>query len=142
MSRAAAWSAPAAAVLLATVTQAGTLRVTGAWVANVPGPNTAAYFVLHNDSARPVALIGASSAAATAAEVHGTSRVAGRDQMRPIPRLAIPARDSVVLAPGGTHLMLIGLRAPMSPGRELPITLRFSNGQVLALRARAPWPKD
>lgn len=46
--------------------------------------------------------------------------------MRPLQSgLAIPAGSSVELKPGGTHIMLMGLEAPLPEGDSLRLTLRF-----------------
>jgi copper(I)-binding protein len=39
--------------------------------------------------------------------------------------LEIPAGGTVTLAPGGFHLMLIGLTAPLKAGTRVPVTLVF-----------------
>jgi copper(I)-binding protein len=39
--------------------------------------------------------------------------------------LPIPAGGSVVLEPSSYHLMLIGLKKPLTPGETFPLTLTF-----------------
>ena len=39
--------------------------------------------------------------------------------------LDIPAGATVTLAPGGYHLMLVGLKAPFKAGTRVPVTLVF-----------------
>ena len=43
----------------------------------------------------------------------------------PLARLSVPARGSVTLAPGGTHLMLIGVHEALVAGQTVPVELRF-----------------
>jgi copper(I)-binding protein len=60
--------------------------------------------------------------------------------MRPVEGgLEIPAGGAVELKPGGLHLMLIGLKAPLSEGGNVPLTLVFDNGMRVdaALSVRA-----
>jgi copper(I)-binding protein len=38
----------------------------------------------------------------------------------------VPARAVVVLAPQGTHLMLMGLTQPLVAGERIPLTLQFA----------------
>jgi copper(I)-binding protein len=46
--------------------------------------------------------------------------------MRPVKDgLPIPAGKSVSLAPGGYHLMLMDLKAPLKKGDKIPVTLKF-----------------
>ena len=40
--------------------------------------------------------------------------------------LAIPAGTGATLAPGGDHVMLSGLKAPLKPGDRLQLTFRFA----------------
>lgn len=111
------------------------VRLTGGRVAKVPAssPNTAAFFVLHNPGPRPLALVKASSPVANATELHEMRMAGGKAQMRMVQRIEIPARDSVALAPGGTHVMLIGLKAPLPAGTRVPLRLTFSDRTTLDL---------
>jgi copper(I)-binding protein len=81
------------------------------------------------------ALVGASSPAATTAEVHetvamgtpapGASGDAGMMGMQPVKRLEIPAGGSVELKSGSYHVMLIGLKKDLKAGDTIEITLTF-----------------
>jgi copper(I)-binding protein len=46
-------------------------------------------------------------------------------RMRALERLDLPAGKPVALKPGGYHLMLQGLKAPLQPGTSIPVTLTF-----------------
>jgi copper(I)-binding protein len=55
--------------------------------------------------------------------------------MRPLERLEVPASSTVSLSPGGTHLMLMGLKAPLADGSSVPLELSFAKSgkkQVVA----------
>ena len=48
-------------------------------------------------------------------------------QMREITGgLPVPANGSVVLKPGSYHVMLIGLKKPLTAGETFPLTLTFA----------------
>jgi copper(I)-binding protein len=53
-------------------------------------------------------------------------------KMRPVNGgLTVPPGQSVTLAPGGYHLMMLGLTAPLKKGGTVPVTLKFENaGEV------------
>lgn len=52
-------------------------------------------------------------------------------RMREVEALDVPANKSTVLQQGGTHLMLIGLKAPLKEGTTIPLSLRFEKaGEV------------
>ena len=78
-------------------------------------------------------LTGVSSPVAEKAELHESFTEGGVAKMRPVASLAVEQSKPVVLAPGGYHIMLIGLRQPLKQGDVFPVTLNFVNaGQVTA----------
>jgi periplasmic copper chaperone A len=117
---------------------AGGITVTGAQVRMVPPNTTIAQMslVLHNQSARQRRLISAHSPLATAVELHARLSDAADDmRMREIPDIAIAAHGEVALTPRGLHLMLIGLKEPLSEGDIVPVTLTFDGGGTVRVDA-------
>lgn len=87
----------------------------------------AAYFTLHNTGAVDDRLIAVASDAARRVMLHAS--VAEGDVMRMIALdegLALPAGETVVLEPGGNHIMLMGLTAPLAPGDTIKVALTFA----------------
>jgi len=101
--------------------------VRNAWVrAPAPGLAVAAgYLDIANDGPSTVELTGASSPAADTIEIHTESHDGDMMQMRQIEHLPIPSGQTVSLAPGATHLMLLQFKG--GTGR-IPVTLTFSDG--------------
>jgi len=94
-------------------------------------PTSAAYMTVRNPGAAPDRLLGASCACAASVSLHQTTHADGIARMVEEPAVAIPAGGAVVFAPGGRHLMLIGLTAPIRAGTEVPMVLRFERaGEV------------
>jgi hypothetical protein len=88
--------------------------------------NSAAYMILHNHTDKDVALIGASSDAAAAVEIHLSSMGAdGTMQMAQQESVAIPADKELELKPGSYHIMFIGLTKDLNVGDEVNLTLHF-----------------
>jgi periplasmic copper chaperone A len=117
---------------------AGGITVTNAQVRMVPPNTTMAQMslVLHNQSARERKLIKAQSPLATAVELHARLSEAADDmRMREIPDIAIAAHGEVALTPRGLHLMLIGLKEPLSEGDIVPVTLTFDGGGTIRVDA-------
>lgn len=112
------------------------LQIRGAWIRTpLPGVTAAAgYVTFVGASQRSDELVGASSPRAAAIEIHATSSKDGVLRMRPVERLPIPAGATVRLAPGGTHLMLMGLSAPLAGGESLPVTLTFERAGAVTVR--------
>ncbi|MGZ8364527.1 MAG: copper chaperone PCu(A)C [Caulobacteraceae bacterium] len=88
-------------------------------------PNTAAYLTIANAGAKPDRLLSASCACAAKVEAHQTMMHGGMSMMMAAPAVAIPARGSVSFTPGGLHLMVTGLKAPLKDGGMQEFTLRF-----------------
>ena len=64
-------------------------------------------------------------------EVHTTEESDGVARMMHVDNLPIPAGETVELAPGGYHVMFMGLEAPFEYGQKIPATLIFENaGEV------------
>ena len=103
------------------------LDVRDPWVrATIAGQSgTAAYLTVENRGGSDDRLVGVSSASADAS-LHSTSNENGVSRMRPLTDgLPIPAGATVQLRPGGNHIMLMGLREPLQPGRAITIRLTF-----------------
>lgn len=125
------------ASLASSAVLADTLSVDDLHVRAVPpvSTTTAAFMVLHNDGDEDRSLVGASTPAAGVAELHNHVNVDGVMQMRQVEAIPVPAGEHVSLAPGGYHLMLIDLAAPLHEGDELSLTLTFDEGESLTLDA-------
>jgi copper(I)-binding protein len=68
--------------------------------------------------------------------------MSGAMTMRPINELALPAGETVQLKPGGYHIMLIDLVAPLEVGQTFDLTLSFGSGATksvsVEVREEAP----
>jgi len=94
-----------------------------------PGqPNSAAFMTLTNSGEVDGALVAAASPAAEVVELHTHAMVEGMMRMRRIERIDLPAGEVVKLAPGGLHIMLIGLVAPLVIDETVEIRLSFDDG--------------
>jgi copper(I)-binding protein len=117
---------------------AASLRVEGAWARTSPMMELAgaAFMVLINDGPTDDALIAATTPVATTVELHQTTADAsGVMTMAPVPSIPVPAGGSTELAPGGYHVMLIGLVEPLVEGAMVPLTLTFEGGAILEVGA-------
>lgn len=124
----------------------GGISVVDAWArAAAPGQAVSAgYFTLCNGGASDDALVSATSSAAGVVELHeSTTNADGVSSMRHLDELPAPAGGRVTLAPGGAHLMLMGLSAPLSEGGSISVTLRFKSGatETIDLPVRAGPPE-
>ncbi len=94
----------------------------------------AVYMTIDNKSGTADRLTGALSDVADKLQIHEMKVENGVMQMREIPGgLPIPANGSVVLKPGSYHVMLIGLKKPLTAGEKFPLTLTFEKAGNIAV---------
>lgn len=123
-------------LLLALITPtAWSLEALEGWMRALPPgqPTGAAYMTLRNTGSAPVVVVGASSPAAQRVEIHQSSQVDGMWRMVRLQNLEIAPGATVTLAPGGTHLMLFGLKASPRPGDGVSLNLELAGGDTLAV---------
>ncbi|HUA55901.1 MAG TPA: copper chaperone PCu(A)C [Candidatus Sulfotelmatobacter sp.] len=107
---------------------ASPIAVEGPWARATPaGARTGAvYMTLANKANASDRLTAAASDVAAEVQIHEMSVVNGIMKMRQLTDgLAIPAGGSVTLKPGSYHVMLIGLKKPLTVGETFPLTLTF-----------------
>jgi periplasmic copper chaperone A len=85
----------------------------------------AAYVSVMNHAAEADTLVSAATPAARTAEIHMTVTADGVMKMKAAGELEIPAMGRLEMKPGGYHIMLVGLKAPLRKGDEIEITLTF-----------------
>lgn len=90
-----------------------------------------AYLTLVNQSDAPDRLIAIITQAAKAAEPHRTMMVGDVMKMEAAGVIDLPPHAEVTMAPGGLHVMLMGLTAPLKEGGAIAMTLTFEKaGQI------------
>lgn len=95
----------------------------------------AGYLTIRNAGPLPDRLIAVSSPRAAKVEIHTMSLDDGIMRMRPLANgLEVPAGGETSLAPGGNHIMLIGLKGPLKEGERVPATLRFARAGTITVR--------
>jgi copper(I)-binding protein len=116
---------------------AGSMTVQDAWARPAAmGGTSAAYFVVSNGTGTEDALIDVSTPAAGSASLHETMAAdSGMTGMQPVAEIPIPAGGSATLGPGGYHVMLMDLPAPLEIGATLELTLTFRNAEPVTVRA-------
>jgi periplasmic copper chaperone A len=117
-----------AAPLRAEEVKAGNLVITQAWSRATPGGAKigGGYLTIANQGSTPDRLIGGSAEIAANVQIHEMSMKNGVMTMRPLEQgLVIEPGKTVKLSPGGLHLMLLDLTAPLKQGERVPVTLEF-----------------
>ncbi|MEM1433156.1 MAG: copper chaperone PCu(A)C [Pseudomonadota bacterium] len=118
------------------VVEAYPLRVTDPRVRQpLPGTTrTAGYLVLENLGPEALVLVAAESPLLGRIEIHETLKSGDRVRMERIDQLVLPAGGAVTLEPGGKHLMIFGVTAPLPA--EISITFRLLSGKEQAIPFR------
>ncbi len=129
------------------------IRVEDAWVraaamaadeqgemSHMGGSTSAAYMTLRNTTSEADRLLSASSDVAHSVELHTSEEVDGVMTMHPIEGVDVPAGGSAELAPGGMHVMLVGLTRDLKAGEKITFTLDFEKAGEIQVEAevRAP----
>ena len=113
----------------------GALTVEAPWARASAGAARAgaAYLRIANVGAEDDRLIGVSAPVAERVELHTHIMSDGVMRMRRVDVVAVPGGKSVELKPGGRHVMLIGLRAPLKEGETFPLTLTFDKAGTITV---------
>ncbi|MBB5206144.1 hypothetical protein HNQ51_003487 [Inhella inkyongensis] len=115
-------------------------QATEPWVrATVPAQKATGLFV-ELRSPNGARLMGASSPAAARVEIHEMKMDGDTMRMRAVDSLNLPAGQAVQLKPGGLHLMLMDLKAPLLAGEQVSVRLEFkgNDGKPEVLELKAP----
>lgn len=88
----------------------------------------AVYVVVANRGTVADTLVGVSSPAAARGSVHESWTDDGVSGMGPAGAVAVEPNDTLRMTPGGLHVMLDDLNAPLVAGDSLTLTLEFSRG--------------
>jgi hypothetical protein len=115
----------------------GDIAIVKAWArATPPGARVgAAYVAIENRGAADDSLVGAASPAAHSVMLHETVEENGIAKMRPLDIVNVPADSMVEMQPGGMHMMLMGLSAPLKEGESVPLTLTFERAGTVTVDA-------
>ena len=128
----------ATTLMLAGCAPTGGVEISDYWVKSsemsMVGGMTAVYGTITNNSAEDVVLVGGATEVAGVVEVHEMAMIDGEMKMQEIDGgLVIPAGQSVVLEPGGNHLMLMMLKDDVLAGEMIEVVFDFEGAEDLTL---------
>ncbi|MDD2728214.1 copper chaperone PCu(A)C [Malikia sp.] len=116
------------------------VKIEDAWVRGTVAQQKATGAFMRLTAPRDTRLVAVSSPVAGVVELHEMSLDNGVMKMRAIAGLALPAGKTVELKPGGYHVMLLDLKAPVAAEQQVPLTLVFEaqGGQREQVELKAP----
>jgi copper(I)-binding protein len=100
-----------------------------------PGVSVGAvYFSITNAGSKADRLLSVSTPVAGRVELHESRNMRGVVEMREVTSVECPPGATVRATPGGLHVMLLGLAAPLAAGTEFNVSLQFRDAGVLTLK--------
>lgn len=123
----------AAALLPSLAMAQPTITIETPWTRAAGAGGQGAGFVTIRNTGTDDRLLSASTPAAGRAELHSMTRDGDIMRMRQLEDIALPAGGAVSLAPGGLHIMLIGLTRPLEVGERVPLTLVFERAGSITI---------
>ena len=116
----------------------GALTIEQVW-ARATSPkakNGAAYLVIRNGGDRADTLLSVESAIAARTGLHESRMDGNIMRMRPLKGgVAVAPGKPALFRPGGFHIMLMGLKRPLTPGDEIALVLTFENAGPVTVTA-------
>jgi periplasmic copper chaperone A len=126
----------------------GSIQISQPWARATPkgASSGAAYMTVTNSGTTAQHLNCVSSDAATECQIHEMTMDGGVMKMRPVQGgLEVKPGETVMLKPGGFHVMLVGLKGPLQAGKSMDATFKVDDGAtvqvefpVAAIGAPAP----
>jgi copper(I)-binding protein len=126
----------------------GSIHITQPWARATPKgtKSGAGYMTIMNKGTTPDRVNCVSSDASAQCQIHSMTMEGGVMKMRPVEGgLEIKPGETVTLAPGGFHMMLVTLKHPLEAGQTVKATLKFDKAgtvdvdyPVVAIGASAP----
>jgi copper(I)-binding protein len=102
----------------------------------------AVYFDLANNGGADTAIASAFVDGAESAMLHSTTESGGTMSMEHVDSVPVAKGATVSFAPGGNHVMAMGLSDTLTPGTSAEVTLTFSNGDKVSFPAEVRAPGD
>lgn len=137
----------ASALILAGCSAKPAVETADLWVKSsemsMAGGMTAVFGTLTNTTSSDITLTGAATEVAGLVEIHEMAMIDGEMKMQELDGgLVIPAGQSVVLEPGGNHIMLMELSTAIEAGQEISVTLNFDGAESLTLTGIVAKPSE
>jgi len=95
---------------------------------------SAVYVTIGNGGTADDTLLSAKSDMAARIEIHTTIEENGIASMKKMDMAAVPAEEGLVMAPGGAHLMIFGLKKDFKDGEQIDLSLSFEKSDPMTIQ--------
>lgn len=122
-------------LLVAQLASAAEVAVTHAWSrATSPSmPNGAVFLTIANSGSADDQLVSVASAAAERIELHTVIAEGDTKRMVPVDVIPVLAKSATILKPGSFHIMLFGMKQPLTEGQSIALTLTFEHAGTVSV---------
>ncbi len=114
--------------------ESSSVVVSDQWAKAADSGMTAVFATFENTSGADIQVASATTPVSDVVELHEVADGAMRQKEG---GFVIAAGESHALAPGGDHIMLMGLSEPVQPGADVAVTLTFGDGSTTTFEAQA-----
>lgn len=116
----------------------GPIRIDHPWARASAGAVRvgAAYMTLRNGGTSGDRLLMAATPQAARVELHSHVMKDGTAMMQEVKAIDINAAGTAELKPGGLHVMLFDLKAPLREGESFPLTLTFERAGTVTVQVK------
>ena len=116
-------------------THLGDLHIESPWARASIGPAKAgaAYVTVVNHGSEADRLLAVETDVARRSELHTHLMEDGVMKMRPVEAIEVDPGAPTVMAPGGLHVMLMGLKEPLKQGSQFPLRLIFERAGAVEI---------
>lgn len=114
----------------------GDLKIGHPWARVSAAQNGAAYMTITATAAMGDRLVSAASPAAGRVELHTHVMEGEVMRMRQVPAIEVKPGEPTALKPGGLHVMLLGLKKPLTEGYAFPLTLTFERAGKIEVEVK------
>ena len=118
------------------VREHGGLTVKDVWSRATPARNGVAYMTIFNHGHHMDRLVAAETPVSKKTEIHTHSMKDGVMRMRRIEAVEVHPGEPAVLAPGGNHVMFMGLHEKLVVGQSFPVTLIFERAGKVTVEVK------
>ncbi|MFO1188447.1 MAG: copper chaperone PCu(A)C [Alphaproteobacteria bacterium] len=114
----------------------GDLKIGHPWARVSAVQNGAAYMTIATTGTTGDRLVSAASPAADRVELHTHIMDGNVMRMRQVPAIEVKPGETATLKPGGLHVMLLGLKKPLTEGLAFPLTLTFEKAGTIDVEVK------
>ena len=115
------------------------IEIKNFWIKEVPPASkvSAGFGEIHNHTGKDIFLKSITGKISNSIEIHTHLKEDGVMKMRKVESLKIPAKSSLMLKPGGDHVMFFDLQSAPKEGEGVELSFDFGDGKKEKVKVKA-----